>query len=195
MVTVVILSSQGNARMKKHLLAGLTLAVFAGAAFAADAIKSGPQVGQEVPGVFEPLNINNGEKSGQKNCLYCQFGQKASVMVFAREINPQVKALIKKLDACTTKNKEMCTCVIFCSDDKGLEKQLGTIAKDEKLEGCILAIDNPAGPEKYNIAKDADVTVLVYKDRKVAANFAFKKGDMKDKDVEAITAEAAKLVK
>jgi hypothetical protein len=176
--------------MKKHLVAGLTLVVFAGAAFAADAIKSGPQTGEKVPGVFEPLNINNGEKSGQKNCLYCQFGQDASVMVFAREVNPSVKTLINKLDTCPAK-----TCVIFCSDAKGLDKNLETLVKDAKVKSCILAIDNPAGPEDYKIAKEADVTVLVYKERKVAANFAFKKGEMKDKDIDAILAEAAKITK
>ena len=46
--------------MKKHLIAtGLLLAATA-VTFAADAVKSGPQVGQKVPGPFEPLNINVG---------------------------------------------------------------------------------------------------------------------------------------
>jgi hypothetical protein len=184
--------------MKKHLIAAVTmLFVFAGTVIAADALKSGPQTGQKVPGVFEPLNINNGENSGKKNCLYCQFGQAPVVMVFARDVNPTVTKLIKKLDACTAENKasDMGSCVIFCSDAKGLEKKLQTLVKEEKVKQCILAIDNPAGPEDYNIAKDADVTVLVYKERKVSANFAFKKGEMKDKDIDAVVAEAAKIAK
>ena len=39
----------------------------------ADPLKSGPQVGQDVPGPFRPLNVT-GAKAGQKNCLYCQNG-------------------------------------------------------------------------------------------------------------------------
>jgi hypothetical protein len=184
--------------MKKHLIAaGLMLAVFAGTVIAADAVKSGPQAGQKVPGVFEPLNTNNGEYTGKKNCLYCQFGQAPVVMVFAREVNPTVTKLIKKLDATTAANKatEMGSCVVFCSDAKDLEKKLQTLVKDEKVENCILAIDNVAGPEDYKIAKEADVTVLVYKERKVTANLTFKKGEMKDKDIDAVLAEVAKITK
>ena len=184
--------------MKKHLIAtGLMLAVFAGSVIAAEAVKSGPQVGQKVPGPFEPLNINNGENSGKKNCLYCQFGQAPVVMVFAREVNPTVTKLIKELDSCTAKNKsaDMGSCVIFCSDAKYLEAKLKNLVEKEKVQNCVLAIDNPAGPEDYNIAKDADVTVLVYKERKVAANFAFKKGEMKDKDVSAVIKAVAKITK
>jgi len=40
---------------------------------AGEAVKSGPQVGENVPGPFHPLNIN-GASAGQKNCLYCQNG-------------------------------------------------------------------------------------------------------------------------
>jgi len=183
--------------MKKHLIATGLLLAAAAVTFAADAVKSGPQVGQKVPGVFEPLNINNGENSGKKNCLYCQFGQAPVVMVFAREVNPTVTKLIKELDATTAKNKsaDMGSCVIFCSDAKELEKHLKTLVEKEKVQNCILAIDNPAGPEDYNIAKDADVTVLVYKERKVTANLAFKKGEMKDKDIQTVIAEVAKITK
>jgi len=181
--------------MKKHLIAtGLMLAVFAGAALAAESVKSGPQVGQKVPGPFEPLNIN-GESANKKNCLYCQFGNAPVVMVFARDVTPAVTTLIKKLDTCNEENKasEMGTCVIFCSDDKGLETKLQNLVKETKLKKTVLAIDNPAGPEEYKIAKDADVTVLVYKERKVTANLTFTKGQMKDKDIDTVLAEVAKL--
>jgi len=183
--------------MKKHLIAaGLMLAVFAGAAVAADAVKSGPQVGEKVPGPFEPLNIN-GESANKKNCLYCQYGQAPVAMVFAREVTPALKTLIKKLDACTETNKDadMGSCVVFLSDDKGLEKKLQEVVKDAKLKHTILSIDNQAGPEGYKIAKDADVTVLIYKQRTVQANLSYKKGELKDKDAETILAEIAKMTK
>jgi hypothetical protein len=182
--------------MKKHLIAGLVLALCAGTIVAADAVKSGPQNGESVPGPFLPLNIN-GEKAGEKNCLYCQFGQAPVAMVFAREVTPELKALVKKLDACNEKNKStsMGTCVIFCSDDKNLEKQLKDVVKETKLKNCVLSIDNPAGPEKYNIAKDADMTILIYKDRKVASNLTYKKGEFKEKDIEKVVTELSSIAK
>jgi hypothetical protein len=182
--------------MKKQLFAAAVVTVFAGAALAADAVKSGPQVGDTLPGPFHPLNIN-GKNANEKNCLYCQFGDAPVVMVFAREVTPEVKALAKKLDACTEKHKdvEMGSCIIFCSDAKGLEKQLQTVCKDNKLDNCIIALDNPAGPDKYNFNKDAAVTVLVYKERVVKVNFSFKKGEFKDKDIEKIVEEVGKVTK
>jgi hypothetical protein len=34
----------------------------------ADMLKSGPEVGKDIPGPFHPLNVT-GHKAGQKNCL------------------------------------------------------------------------------------------------------------------------------
>jgi len=48
--------------------ASLAAALLVCSAIAADDLKSGPQVGQNLPGAFHPLNINGG-RSGQKNCL------------------------------------------------------------------------------------------------------------------------------
>jgi hypothetical protein len=177
-------------------VAALMLVAFVGSAVAADALKSGPQVGDKVPGPFEPLNIN-GDAANTKNCLYCQYGQAPVAMVFAREVTPEVKTLVAKLDACTEANKgcDMGGCVVFCSDAKGLEKQLQDLAKDAKLKSCILAIENQTGPEEYKIAKDAEVTVLVYKSRVVKANFTFKKGEFKEKDIDKVLAEVAKITK
>ena len=72
------------------------------------------------------------------------------------------------------------------SDDEKLEAKLKELAKKEELKQCILTIDsNKAGPYD-NFDKDADVSVMLYVGKKVKVNHSFKKGDMKDKDVEKI---------
>lgn len=80
----------------------------------------------------------------------------------------------------------MGTFVVIMSDDDKLEEQLKAMAEKEKLKKVVLCIDNPNGPPKYKIAKDADVTVLLYKKQTVEKNFAFEKGKMTEKDVEEI---------
>jgi hypothetical protein len=181
--------------MKTYLAAGLSLALLAGAVVAANSVKSGPQVGQELAGPFHPLNIN-GDAAGKKNCLYCDNGSNPVIMVFAREPNATVAQLIKKIDETTVKNKgcDMGSFVVFCSAEKGLEGELKELAKKLDLKKCVLAIDNPAGPDKYDVAKEADVTVVLYVDRKVKANHAFKKGELKEKDIETILADVSKIV-
>src|ERR1700676_1472643 len=68
--------------------------------YAQNGVKSGPQVGEKVPGPFHPLNIT-GKSAGEKHCLYCDNGPAPVAVVFARELTPEVTALIKKLDDAT----------------------------------------------------------------------------------------------
>lgn len=171
------------------------LALVVGGVYAAEKLASGPQVGQEVPGPFHPLNVT-GESAGQKACLYCKNGSNPVAMVFAREVSDPLTKLIKKIDAATLKNKDakMGSFVVFLSDSEDLGKTLKDIADKEKIETCVLSIDNPAGPKGYKVAKDADVTVVFYADRKVKANYAFAKGELKDKDVEEIVSSVSKIL-
>jgi hypothetical protein len=117
-------------------------------------------------------------------------------MIFAREVSDPLTSLVKKIDAATAKNSDcrMGSFVVFLSDDEGLEKKLKDLAKKDKIEHTVLSIDNPAGPRGYGIAKDADVTVVLYTNRTVKANYAFKKGEMKEADVEKIVGDVSKIL-
>ncbi len=177
-----------------RILAGLAIVLLASSVLAAEKIASGPQVGKTIPGPFHPLNIT-GAAAGEKNCLVCQNGDNPVAMVFARETSEPLTKLIKKLDDATAKNSacSMGSFVVFLSDKEGLDKQLQKLAKDAGLKKIILAIDNPAGPKDYQVAKEADVTVVLYTQRNVKANYAFKKGELKDKDIDTIVADLAKI--
>jgi hypothetical protein len=117
-------------------------------------------------------------------------------MIFAREISDPLTSLVKKIDAATAKNSDcrMGSFVVFLTDDEGLETKLKELAKKEKIDHTVLTIDNPAGPRPYSIAKDADVTVVLYTNRNVKANYAFKKGEMKEADVEKIVGDVSKIL-
>jgi hypothetical protein len=113
-------------------------------------------------------------------------------MVFARDTSDALTSLVKKIDAANSSTKGMGSFVVFCSDAEGLDKKLKELADKEKLKNTILSIDNPSGPEPYKVAKDADVTVVLYDKRKVLHNYAFKKGELKDKDVDKILEDLTK---
>ncbi len=157
--------------------------------------KSGPQVGEKIVGVFHPLNCN-GEHEGEKYCLICKNGTHPVAMIFARQISPELTRLIKRIDQATGKNKErrMGSFVVFLSDSDTLEAELKKLAKKEKVQDCILAIDRPEGPEDFNVAPEADVTVVLYSKLTVKANHAFKKGELNDKAIDAIIADLAKIL-
>lgn len=119
-------------------------------------------------------------------------------MIFARTPDcKEVTTLIAKIDAATKENAkaDMGSFVVFLGDEEKLETPLKEIAKTSKLEKCVLSIDNEAGPKGYKVAKDADVTVVLYTNRMVKANWAFKKGELKDADIETIVKDISKITK
>ena len=169
---------------------------------AGDKLKSGPQAGEPIPGPFHFLNIN-GAYSGDPHCLVCEYGLRPVAAVFARslpETGKPLANLLQKLDETIGKNQasEFRGFAAFLSQDyaaedtrKELVQKLENVAKD--LKHVILCLDGADGPEKYNINKDAEVTVILYHKHKVVANFAFEKDKLTDKDVAAIAAALEKM--
>ncbi len=86
--------------------------------------------------------------------------------------------------------------VIFLTDDKdAMEKKVKEFAEKNGIKKTVLAIDNPAGPDGYNIDKKASVTTLLYVGRKVVVNHSFEKGKMDTKSVEKIVEDLPKIIK
>ncbi len=162
------------------------VAFFLSVASAAE-LKSGP---------LHPLNCT-GDHAGEKYCLYCKYGDDPVAAIFARHVTPELTKLVKKIDQATEKNRKrnMGSFVVFLSDSDALEAELKQLAKKEKLEHCILAIDHPAGPEGYNIAQEAEVTVVLYTKLTVQANHTFKTGELNDKRIGAIVAGLTKMLR
>jgi hypothetical protein len=95
-------------------------------------------------------------------------------------------SLVKKLDQAAQDAGKAGAFAVILSDDDKMEDKLKDLAKKEDLKKLVLTLDSPQGPPKLKIAKDADVTVILYEKKKVTKNFAFEKGKFGDKDVEAI---------
>ena len=105
-------------------------------------------------------------------------------------------SLVKKVDEATVKNKskDMGSFVIILDKSDETEKKVKAFAEKNGVKEVVLALDNPAGPKGYNIARDANVTVLLYVERKVKANFSFEKGKMTAADVDKVMKELPKIL-
>jgi hypothetical protein len=116
-------------------------------------------------------------------------------MIFAREVNDPLAGLVKKLDAEVAKQgKKMAAFVVLLTDDaSGAEASLKDLASKTNIKHVSLAIESPAGPGRYKIAKDAAFTCILYKQHKVVSNHAFKQGEFDDKGVEKVCADLPKL--
>ena len=94
-------------------------------------------------------------------------------------------SLVKKLEQASS-SKAGAFVVVLTDDSDKMEAQLKELVEKEKLKNVVLTIDSPQGPPKYKIAKDADVTVVLYVNKEAKVNFAFEKGKFTDKDADKV---------
>src|SRR5262245_32977184 len=183
--------------MKKFSgIAALCLLTVAGVAFAADQLESGLPVGESVP-AFNVRDIT-GPNEGKTLCYRCQYGARPVVTVFTRELSDSVKDLVKKIDSKVGENKDkkMAAFVVVLTDDPdAIEPKIKSLAKDAKIANTPLTVvEGAEGPPEYKLAKDAEVTVMMWVESEVKVNQAFAKGKLDKKAVDALVGETKKIL-
>ena len=182
--------------MKRFIAPAFALLATAGLVIAGE-VKSGLEAG-EAPPAFNVKDVT-GPSKGKSLCYRCQYGAKPVAAVFTREINAEVAALVKEIDASVgaNKDKSMCAFVVLLTDDADAgAKELTKLAEDQKISNVPLTVfDGTAGPEEYKIAKDAAVSVMLWSKSRVEANHAFADAKLSDEDVKKVTEDAKKIVK
>src|SRR6516225_10222327 len=113
-------------------------------------------------------------------------------MIFARKIDGNLTSLVKKIDQ-AHQDKKICSFVCFLNDDEGFEAKVKAFAEKNGIKKCVLALDNVAGPDAYKVAKEAEVTVIYYNNRKVEVNHAYRKGEFDSKAVEVCVKDLSKI--
>ena len=116
--------------------------------------------------------------------------------VFVRDVNPGLTSLVKKLDqAAQDAGKAGAFVVLLADDEKSAEDKLKELAQKEGLKKVVLTVDSPQGPPKLKIAKDADVTVLLYQKKRVTKNFAYEKGKFGESEADAVIGAYKEIAK
>src|SRR5207247_8828675 len=112
------------------------------------------------------------------------------------EISDPVTSLIKKIDAATTENRsaKIGSFVVFLSEDDSLQDALRSLADKGGIRNTPLAVDVPAGPKDYKLAKEADVTVVLYVRQEVVSSFAYRTGELNASAIDAIIADVPKML-
>jgi len=181
-------------REKSAVLLSLALCCVAPLAgcFAEEPCVSGLQPGQR-PGPYAAI-VSAGPNRGQLHCFICETADKPAVVVFARRMSEPLGKLVQGLDKAVLANKEagLRSWVTFLSEDQpALDPQVVKWGKQHGISNVSLAVFEDAdGPPAYKLARDADVTVLLYVKQKVVKNFAFRAGELDDKK----TAEVIKAI-
>jgi hypothetical protein len=117
------------------------------------------------------------------------------VCVFARKTSEPLTSLVKQIDKKIGENGNFKSFVVITTAEKDpTESNLKMLAKDAGIKYVPLTIyGEPGGPPDYELAKAADITVLMWKRSKVKVNHAYK-GELTDKNVATIVTDISKVL-
>src|SRR5262249_34917322 len=121
--------------MKKLFAFPVFVLAVSALAIAADAeLKSGLPVGEGPVPAFNVRDIT-GPNKGTTLCYRCLYGDQPVVAVFTRDLNDNVRELVKNIDGKVGQNKDkkMAAFVVVLSDDPdAVEPKIVSLAKDAK---------------------------------------------------------------
>ena len=147
-----------------------------------------------------PFNVVDvtGPRAGEKLCYRCAYSSRPVVSIFAKQMNDKVASLTKKIDEQVGQHKDekmAAFVVILTEDPEGQAAGLKAVAAKQELKNTPLTtFDGIAGPEDYKIAKDADVTVMMWVDSKVKVNESLKASELNDEKIAALVKSTSKIL-
>lgn len=162
-------------------------------ASAADPCVSGVPVGKR-PGPYSFL-VATGPERGKQTCYICEQEKKPTAVVFVRSLTPEVGKLLAKLDAEVAARKDtgFKAWMTQLAEKADLDK-LARWAKEQGVGAVpVGTFEDADGPPAYLLAADADVTVLLFVQEKVVANFAFRAGEFDAAATAAVLKAVPKL--
>ena len=141
---------------------------------------SGLATGQR-PGPYSSI-MSVGPDRGESHCYICDAADGPAVVVFARSLGNPLGKLVAGLDRAVADNKaaDLRAWVTFLNEDQStLDPKVVDWGKTYAVRYVPLGVfENLDGPPSYRLSRDADVTVLLFVNRKVVANFAFREGEL-----------------
>ncbi len=182
--------------MKSMHLALLALLFCTSSAWAQSSLKSGMQPGDKVA-AFRVNDVTGPRKDARPLCYACAFGKHAVINIQTRRISPELMTLVKELDplvspASRIKGESKHGFVVLLTEEIGqAEKELTSAAAKFKIKNMPFTIfDDLAGPKSYQVAKDAEVTLMMWDKNVVKKNFAFASATLKPADIKEVVLAA-----
>jgi hypothetical protein len=123
-----------------------------------------------------------GIQRGKSHCYICETAEKPAVVIFARSLSEPLAKLTAQLDKALADYQAdgLRAWVTFLSDDQPtLDGKVVKWSLDHAIRRVPLGVfEDAGGPPTYRLARDADVTALLFVRHKVTANFAFRSGEL-----------------
>ena len=117
------------------------------------------------------------------------------VCVFARKTSEPLASLVKQIDGKIGENGELKSFVVIVpKSGESPAEDLKKLAEKAGIKHVPLTVgESPDGPPDYEIAKDADVTVLMWSSHRVRVNHGFK-GELTEDNIKDILSDVPKVL-
>lgn len=139
-----------------------------------------------------------GPAAGEKLCYRCRYGDRPVVSIFVRDVDEQVATLVKEVDQKVGQNKEagMAAFVVLLTENPEADAQkLKDLASKHNIQNVPLTtFDGKAGPPKYKLGQDTDVTVMMWVDSKLKVNDGYKKGELAQDKVSSVVGKTKEIL-
>jgi hypothetical protein len=156
---------------------------------------SGPREGQR-PGPYSSV-VCTGDQRGKSHCYICETEDRPAVIVFARTLSDPLAKLVVGLDRALAeykKNDLRAWVTILHEDQSKIDPDVLKWAKKSSLKRIPIGVfEDIDGPPSYKLAREADVTVLLYVKQKVVVNRAFRAKELTETKIAEILKALPKI--
>jgi hypothetical protein len=189
---------------KSMFAAALTIAALSAPLCAAPAprraapLQPAYQVGESLQLYFWEHRVT-GRDPGEGASLVCTYSTRPVVMVYTRQINEPVARLIKKLDRATAGHQQqrLGSYVVLLCESVDRQKELKALAEKEKIQHTLLALVVAPKWQRFQArcGPEAETTVvLATAKREVRASYAYRKGELTDREVQRVLGDLPKVL-
>ena len=164
-------------------------------AFAAgDPCVSGVPVGQR-PGPYSFL-IATGPERGKQECYVCAQADKPTVIVFGRSLSASTGKLLADLDAEAVATKDArLKCWFTQLTETADLNALAKWSQTHALKGLVVgACEDADGPPGYKLSPEAEVTVLMFVNKKVVINVALRADEVTADRIAGVCADLPRIL-
>lgn len=132
--------------------------------------RSGPAPGDRLAAFI--VDDVTGEFPGERLCYVCHYGDRPAALVFAREPDEELARLCRDLDDWIDRHPEGRAFVaVPTHDPEGDAEALRELADTHRLRlPLTLCSEGEFGPHLYHLHPRVPITVLLYREKQVAAN-------------------------
>jgi hypothetical protein len=119
-------------------------------------------------------------------------------MVFARTTDDALASLVKQLEELRGANKDLRILVNFIGKEGDkLKTAVTSFGKKHKISNVPLAVpwDMEGCLKRMKINPNAEVTLVLYKERRVKVNYAMGKGQLNEKVIKSVIADTLKILR